>query len=128
MQTNPFKMIAEDTEVLRSVATEKLPCSAGVRRLARRRPRRRRWKSRRAPSVAHRMSELAAHWRRLAVALALSLAVALLLRPTWMQGLRPLLARTMTLGLIGLLAFTVFERWPRRLPRWIARWVLQVAG
>lgn len=67
-------------------------------------------------------------WRRLAVALALSLAIALLLRPSWTPGLWPLLARTMTLGLIGLLVFSLFEQWPARLPRWLARWVLQVVG
>jgi len=29
-------------------------------------------------------------------------------------------------GLGGLVAFGIFEQWPRRLPRWMARWVLQV--
>ncbi len=94
------------------------------------------WKSERRSSVPHCMSELAApaigrgtkSWRRLAVALALSLAVALLLRSQWTSGLWPLLSRTVTLGLIGVLMFGIFEQWPKQLPRWLARWVLQVAG
>jgi LytS/YehU family sensor histidine kinase len=81
------------------------------------------------PASARR-SELGvpAMWRRVAVALTLSLAIALLLRTQWTPGLSPLLLRTVTLGLIGVLVFGLFERWPRRLPRWLARWVLQVVG
>src|SRR6266568_562778 len=75
------------------------------------------------------MSELVTKgWRRLAVALGLSLAVTLLLRSQWTPGLAPLLFRTVTLGLMGVLLFGLFEQWPKRLPRWLARWVLQVAG
>jgi hypothetical protein len=88
-------------------------------------------KSARRSSVPHGMSEVAApakSWRRLAVALGLSLALALLLRSQWTPGLWPLLGRTMTLGLIGLLVFSFFEQRPKRLPRWLARWVLQVVG
>jgi len=64
--------------------------------------------------------------RRLAVALALALLVALLLRSQWTQGLPPLLFRTITLAIVAVLVFSVFERRPRQLPRWIARWALQV--
>jgi signal transduction histidine kinase len=32
------------------------------------------------------------------------------------------------LGLAALLAFGLFEQWPKRLPRWLARWVLQLIG
>lgn len=39
-----------------------------------------------------------------------------------------LLGRTMVVALGALTAFGVLERWPRRLPRWLARWALQVAG
>ncbi len=67
-------------------------------------------------------------WRRLAVALSLSLAIALLLRSEWTPGIWPLLRRTMALGLAGVLVFSLFERWPTRLPSWLARWVLQVVG
>jgi hypothetical protein len=67
-------------------------------------------------------------WRRLAVALALAVAVALLLGSQWTPGLPPLLLRTVTIGLIGVLVFGLFERWPKRLPRWLARWALQVVA
>jgi sensor histidine kinase YesM len=36
--------------------------------------------------------------------------------------------RTLFIGLVALTAFGLFEQWPRRLPAWIARWVLQVVG
>ncbi|HEX7679365.1 MAG TPA: histidine kinase [Thermoanaerobaculia bacterium] len=67
-------------------------------------------------------------WRRLLVALLLSFAVFLLLRTQWTSGPAALLFRTVTLGLSGVLVFGIFERWPKRLPRWLARWVLQVVG
>ena len=67
-------------------------------------------------------------WRRLAVALGLSLALALLLGVTWTGGTVTVLSRTAPLGLTALLVFTLFERWPKGLPSWLARWVLQVVG
>ena len=76
--------------------------------------------------AAPAFAPLAKTWRRLGVALALALAIALLLRPTWTTGLGPLLLRTGTLALVGLLMFTLFEHWPKQLPPWLARWVLQV--
>lgn len=36
--------------------------------------------------------------------------------------------RLMFVGCMQLLAFGILERWPKRLPSWIARWVLQVAA
>ena len=38
------------------------------------------------------------------------------------------IAREIPVGLATLLAFGIFERWPARLPGWLARWVLQVAA
>jgi len=67
-------------------------------------------------------------WRRLGCALSLSLGLTLLLRSQWTPGPAPLLLRTVLLGLIGVLVFGLFERWPKRLPRWLSRWVLQVVG
>ncbi len=66
--------------------------------------------------------------RRLAVALSLSLAIGLLLSSTWTSGTASVLSRTMLLGIVATVVFGIFERWPRRLPAWIARWVLQVVG
>lgn len=37
-------------------------------------------------------------------------------------------ARTSTVSVFAFIAYGVFERWPRTLPNWIARWFLQVAG
>ncbi|TMQ05948.1 MAG: sensor histidine kinase [Deltaproteobacteria bacterium] len=39
-----------------------------------------------------------------------------------------LIGRLMFVGMIELLVFGLFERWPARLPRWLARWALQVVG
>ncbi|HET6725145.1 MAG TPA: histidine kinase [Gammaproteobacteria bacterium] len=39
-----------------------------------------------------------------------------------------LLARLSFIGFVLLLVFGLFERWPDRLPRWLARWALQVAA
>ncbi len=36
--------------------------------------------------------------------------------------------RAVIVGLFVLLVFALFERWPARLPAWLARWVLQVLG
>lgn len=38
------------------------------------------------------------------------------------------LARAWVIGLCAMLAFSILERWPRRLPAWAARWVLQLIG
>src|SRR5262245_36776977 len=37
-----------------------------------------------------------------------------------------IIGRTLFLGLVVMLVFGLFEQWPKRLPRWIARWALQV--
>src|SRR5256885_1148222 len=65
-------------------------------------------------------------WRRLSIALALSLVMGLLLSSAWKSGPASLLTRTVALGLTALLMFGLFEQWPKRLPRWLARWALQV--
>src|SRR5207302_8812370 len=66
--------------------------------------------------------------RRLAVALALSMAIGLLLAPQWTTGTSAVLIRTVTLGLTAMPVFGLFERWPTRLPNCIGRWALQVIG
>src|ERR1043165_7173659 len=67
-------------------------------------------------------------WRRLVVALVLALFVAWLLMSQWTTGFWSLLSRTVTLALVGVVVYSLFERWPRRLPRWMARWALQVVA
>jgi hypothetical protein len=65
---------------------------------------------------------------RAAVALTISLGVGLLLATHWHSGPASILSRTIILGLSATTAFSLFEVWPRRLPRWFQRWVLQVGA
>jgi hypothetical protein len=67
-------------------------------------------------------------WRRVKFPLGACLLVFLLLTPGWKVSYGVLLFRLLFIGLVAVLAFGILERWPARLPRWIARWVLQVAG
>lgn len=67
--------------------------------------------------------------RRLRTALLIGLVFSLLLRLIWAQA--PyfiVLSRMWIVGLVALSAFGLFERWPARLPGWIARWALQVVA
>ena len=66
--------------------------------------------------------------RRVAVALTISIGVALVLSILWKHPKSVLFLRAITLGLSATIVFSFFEVWPRRLPPGIARWILQVAG
>jgi hypothetical protein len=66
--------------------------------------------------------------RRVAVALAVSIGAGLLMVYPWKGTLSSLFLLTTILGLSATAAFSLFEVWPRRLPRWIQRWVLQVVA
>ena len=66
--------------------------------------------------------------RRVAVALTISISVGLLLSILWKGPPSALFLRAIALGLSAMAVFTLFEAWPRRLPRWIERWVLQVVA
>src|SRR5918995_2128355 len=66
--------------------------------------------------------------RRVAVALAISIGVALLLLILWKSPKSALFFRTITLGLAATTVFSLFEVWPRRLPRGHERWILQVVA
>lgn len=50
----------------------------------------------------------------------------LLILTTWQASYSALVGRVLFIGLLVLLAFGLFERWPARLPAWFARWALQV--
>ncbi|WP_407351182.1 sensor histidine kinase [Luteimonas sp. R10] len=54
--------------------------------------------------------------------------LSVLLLPSWEGPWAVLFVRLVFVGLVQLLVFGLFERWPGRLPRWLARWALQVAG
>ena len=66
--------------------------------------------------------------RRVAVALTMSIGVGLLMLTTWRSSPAALFFRTIILGLSATTAFAFFEVWPRRLPRWLQRWALQVVA
>ncbi|MGH8077446.1 MAG: sensor histidine kinase [Lysobacter sp.] len=67
-------------------------------------------------------------WRRVRVVLFVSLLLSLLLLPHWRGSWAVLLVRLAFVGCAQLLMFGLFERWPKRLPRWLARWTLQVVA
>lgn len=67
-------------------------------------------------------------WPRLRFTLLFSIAWGFLLGLGWTGGPPTVIVRTVTLGLTAMLAFGLLERWPKKLPRWLARWVLQVVG
>lgn len=71
---------------------------------------------------------LAFNWSRLRFTIGFALALGLLIGSGWESGIWAAVVRTVALGLVAMLVFGLFEQWPKRLPRWIARWVLQVAA
>jgi signal transduction histidine kinase len=56
----------------------------------------------------------------------MSIVVGALAIPTWRSSASSLFLRTIIIGLAATVAFALFEVWPRRLPRWLQRWALQV--
>jgi hypothetical protein len=68
------------------------------------------------------------NWPRLRFTLLLSLAFGLMLGLHWNSGPLSAMVRTVWIGLAALLVFGLFEQWPRRLPSWLPRWVLQVVA
>jgi two-component sensor histidine kinase len=79
-------------------------------------------------SGAWRAGIIAKTLTRLAVGLTIASGAALLLLHGWQSSKVSLLLRTTIVGLTGTAAFTIFEVWPRRLPRWLERWALQVVA
>ncbi|MEH0167110.1 sensor histidine kinase [Paucibacter sp. JuS9] len=67
-------------------------------------------------------------WRRVRVVGLICALLTLLFSFNWASGLMSVVLRVFTTGLVLLLVFGLFEQWPRRLPRWLARWALQVAA
>ena len=67
-------------------------------------------------------------WRRVRFVLLVTVPLGLLIGAGWKSGLPSAMARVVGLGFVAMLAFGLFEQWPKRLPRWLARWALQVLG
>jgi signal transduction histidine kinase len=65
-------------------------------------------------------------WRRLRFTFLFSLAIGFFMGLGWESGLLSILVRTVTLGFIAMVVFGLLEQWPKKLPRWLARWALQV--
>lgn len=65
-------------------------------------------------------------WQRLLVAAGASAAVWLVLAQGWTSALSGLGLRIASGAGAALLAFGLVERWPARLPAWLARWPLQL--
>ncbi len=66
-------------------------------------------------------------WRRLVLVLVIAGAMGVLQSPAYPSTpTYNIMGRAMVVGLACLIAFGVFEGWPARLPRWIARWALQI--
>jgi hypothetical protein len=67
-------------------------------------------------------------WPRLRVALIASLLLGTLEGLASITATGIVIGRTVLVGMSCLLAFGFFERRPKRLPGWVARWVLQLIG
>lgn len=65
-------------------------------------------------------------WQRLRLVLLVCVLFSALWIPIFVSSWVIPPIRLLMLGGLQLLAFGIFERWPKRLPRWMARWVLQV--
>ncbi len=82
-----------------------------------------------APSATRRGLALMLGGRRLLLALGVSALLGFIISPGFnTTPAAEVMAREMPVGLAALLAFGIFEQWPARLPRWLARWALQVLG
>src|SRR5687768_5094063 len=66
--------------------------------------------------------------RRVALAVTIAIGVALLLMILWKGSTSALFLRAIVLALSATTVFSLFEVWPRRLPRGVERWILQVAA
>ncbi len=85
--------------------------------------------SRTLPPLSTRLG-FALSWRRVlfTVIVATLVATGLALGVAFITPWPVLVGRALLAGLLALLAFGLLEHWPRRLPGWLARWALQLAG
>jgi sensor histidine kinase YesM len=67
-------------------------------------------------------------WSRLRVVLVVAFLASLPLSLPWTGSYRVLFFRLLIVGLVLLVPFAVFERRPKRRPRWLEPWMLQVAS
>lgn len=67
-------------------------------------------------------------WRRVLTVGVICTLIFVLLNLTYESFTYRLPFRVFCTGLVVLLAFGLFEQWPSRLPKWLARWALQVVA
>jgi signal transduction histidine kinase len=67
-------------------------------------------------------------WRRVRTVTIVCALFVLLFSFGWDAAMWHLVARVFGVGFALLLVFGLFEQWPRRLPKWLARWALQVVA
>lgn len=79
-----------------------------------------------APTEAKRGLRLLFGWRRVRATLIASLLLGLMLSLASVTPTRIWLVRAVIVGLTMMLAFGLAEQWPRRLPKWLARWAFQL--
>ncbi len=65
-------------------------------------------------------------WRRLLFTLATAVLFGLMLGHSSLSPTATVVARAVLVGLVAMIAFGLVEQWPARLPKWLARWVLQL--
>lgn len=65
-------------------------------------------------------------WRRFRVPLIFAMTLGLLIGQGWNSGPMSVVMRATIIACVATIIFSIFERWPRHLPKWFARWVLQV--
>ena len=68
------------------------------------------------------------HWPRIRFVLITGSIFGLMVGSGWKSGFFSGYSRVLALGFVAMMVFGLFEHWPPRLPRFLARWVLQVAG
>jgi signal transduction histidine kinase len=67
-------------------------------------------------------------WRRVRFTLAASAILGALLSLPMETATYIVVIRGIVVGMLAMLSFSLFEKWPRSEPRWIPRWVLQLLG
>jgi hypothetical protein len=79
------------------------------------------------PTLGRRYPNLLA-WQRFRAPYLTCFLLSLIWLPSWKASWAVLIVRLLMIATVLVLAFGLFERWPKTLPKWLARWVLQVAG
>lgn len=66
------------------------------------------------------------NWRRVRAVFLIASLFGFMVGMGWRSGFFSGYGRVLVIAYAAMIAFGIFEQWPRRLPRWVGRWVLQV--